>query len=53
MMYGCSHGMLPQLIQDLDVTNNAVHHYATHQSNLLHVPLGVHTNNFRYKSILI
>ena len=53
MMYKYSHGMLPQMIQDLYVTNNAVHHYSTRQSNLLHVPLGVHTNNFRYKSILI
>ena len=43
----------PQMIQDLYVTNNAVHHYSTRQSNLWHVPLGVHTNNFRYKSILI
>ena len=53
MMYKYSHGMLPQMIQDLYVTNNAVHHYSTRQSNLLHVPPGVHTNNFRYKSILI
>ena len=45
--------MLPQMIQDLYGTNNAVHHYSTRQSNLLHVPLGVHTNNFRYISILI
>ena len=44
MMYKYSHGMLPQMIQDL---------YVTRQSNLLHVPPGVHTNNFRYKSILI
>ena len=41
------------MIPDLYVTNNAVRHYATPQSNLLHVTLGVHTNNFRYKSILI
>ena len=41
------------MIQDLYVTNNAVHHYATRQNNLLHVPPGVHTNNFRHKSILI
>ena len=41
------------MIQNLYVTNNAVHHYSTRQSNLLHVPPGVHTNNFRYKSILI
>ena len=41
------------MIQDLYVTNNAVHHYSTCQSNLLHVSLGVHTNNFPYKSILI
>ena len=53
MMYKYSHGMLPQMIQDLYVTNNAVHHYSTRQSNLLHVPLGVHTNIFLYKSILI
>ena len=53
MMYKYSQGMLPQMIQDLYVTNNAVHHYSTSQSNLLHVPLGVHTNNFRYKSIFI
>ena len=53
MMYKYSHGMLPQMIQDLYVTNNAVHHYATRQSNLLHVPPGVLTKNFRYKSILI
>ena len=53
MMYKYSHGMLPQMIQDLYVTNNAVHHYSTRQSNLLHVPLGVHTNNCRDKSILI
>ena len=53
MMYKYSHGMLPQMIQDLYVTNNAVNHYSTRQSNLLHVSLGVHTNNFRYKSILI
>ena len=55
MMYKHSHGMLPQMIQDLYVTNNAVHHYSTRQSNLLHVPLGpgVHTNNFFYKRILI
>ena len=53
MMYKYSHGMLPQMIQDLYVINNAVHHYSTRQSNLLHVPPGVHTNNFRYKSILI
>ena len=53
MMYKYSHGMLPQIIQDLYVTNNAVHHYSTRQSNLLHAPLGVHTNNFRYNSILI
>ena len=45
--------MLPQMIHDFYVTNNAVHHYSTRQSNLLHVPIGVHTNNFRYKSILI
>ena len=45
--------MLPQMIQDLYVTNNAVHHYAARQSNLLHVPAGVHTNNFRYNSILV
>ena len=32
-MYKYSHGMLPQMIQDLYVTNNAVHHYATRQSN--------------------
>ena len=53
MRYKYSHGMLPQMIQDLYVTNNAVHHYSTRQSNLLHVPLGVHTNNFFYKIILI
>ena len=53
MMYKYSNGMLPQMIQDLYVTNNAVHHYSTRQSNLLHVPPGVHTNNFRYNSILI
>ena len=53
MMYKYSHGMLPQMIQDLYVTNNAVHHYATRQSNLLHVLPSVHTNNFRFKSILI
>ena len=41
------------MIQDLYVTNNAMHHYATRQNNLLHVPPGVHTNNFRHKSILI
>ena len=40
MMYKYSHGMLPQIIQDLYVTNNAVHHYSACQSNLLHVPLG-------------
>ena len=40
MMYKCSHGMLPQMIQEIYVTNNAVHHYATHQSKLLHVPPG-------------
>ena len=51
MIYKYYHGMIPQMIQDLYVTNNAVHHYATRQSNLLHVPPGVHTNNFRYKSI--
>ena len=50
-MYKYSHGMLPQMIQDLYVTNNAVHHYATRQSNLLHVTPGVHTNNFHCKSI--
>ena len=48
MMYKYSHDMLPQMIQDLYVTNNAVHHYSTRQSNLLHVPPDVHTNNFRY-----
>ena len=53
MMYKYSHGMLPQMIQALYVTNNAVHHYSTRQSNLSHVPPGVHTNNFYYKSILI
>ena len=54
MMYKYSHNMLPQMIQYLYVTNNAVHHYVTRQSNLLHVPApGVHTNNFRYKNILI
>ena len=53
MMYKYSHGMLPQMIQDLFVTNNVVHHYATRQSNLLHVLPGVHTNNFCYKNILI
>ena len=53
MMYQYSHGMLPQMIQDLYVTNNAVHHYATRQINLLHVQPGVHTNNFRYKNIVI
>ena len=53
MMYKYSDGMLPQMIQDLYVTNNAVHHYSTRQSILLYVPPGVHTNNFRYKSILI
>ena len=47
IMYKYSHGMLPQMIHDLYVTNNAVHHYATRQSNLLNVPLGVHTDNFR------
>ena len=41
------------MIQDLYVTNNAVHHYATRQSNLLYVPPGVYTNNFHYKSIPI
>ena len=41
------------MIQDLYVINNAVHHYSTRQSNLLHVPPGVHTNSFRYKSTLI
>ena len=45
--------MLPQMIQDLHVTNNAVHHYATRQSNLLYVPPGVHKNNLLYKIILI
>ena len=55
MMYKYYHGtcMLQQLIQYLYVTNNAVHHYATRQSNLLHVPLGVHINNFLYKIILM
>ena len=53
MMYKYSHGMLPQMIKDLYVTNNAVHYYSTRQSNLLYVPPGVHTNNFRYKSILL
>ena len=53
MMYKYAHGMLPQMIQDFYVTNNAVHHYSTRQSNLLHVTLGVHTNNFLYKSNLI
>ena len=53
MMYKYSHGMLPQKIQDLSVTNNAMHHYATGQSNLLHVPPGVHTKSFCYKGILI
>ena len=53
MMYKYYHGVLPQMIQDLYVTNNAVHHYLTRQSNLLQVPLGVHTNIFHYKSILI
>ena len=52
-MYKYSHGMLPQMIQDGYVTKNAVHHYSTRQSILLHVQPGVHTNNFRYKSILI
>ena len=41
------------MIQDLYVANNAVHRYATRQSNLWHVPPGVHKNNFRYESILI
>ena len=55
MMYKYYHGtcMLQQLIQYLYVTNNAVHHYATRQSNLLHVPPGVHRNNFLYKIILM
>ena len=44
---------MPQMIQDLYVTNNAVHHYATRQSNLLYVPPSVHTNNFFYKSIFV
>ena len=41
MMYMYSHGMLPEMIQDLYVTNNAAHHYAIRQSNLLHVPPGL------------
>ena len=52
-MYKYSHGMLPQMIQDLCVTYNAVHHYSTRQSNLLHVTSVVHVNNVRYKSNLI
>ena len=52
-MYKYSNGILPQMIQDIYVTNNAVQHYSTRQSNLLHVPPGVHTNNCRYQSILI
>ena len=53
MIYKYSYDLLPQMIQDLYVTNNAVHHYATRHSNLLHVPPGAHTNNFCYKSMLI
>ena len=45
--------MLPQMIQDLYVTNNAVHHYANYQCNLLHVSPGVPTNNFHFESILL
>ena len=38
MMYNYSHGMLPLMIQDLYVTNNAVQYHATHHSDLLQVP---------------
>ena len=37
IMYKYSYSMLPQIIQVLYVTYNAVHHYSTLQSDVLHV----------------
>ena len=53
MMYKYNLNLLPKAIKDLYTKNNEIHNHNTRHSNLLHVPAGAHTRNFRYKSVLI
>ena len=45
--------MLPRAMSDLYIMNNKIHMYGTRQKNLIHIPDGAHTDNFRYKSVLV
>ena len=52
-MYKYSHGLLPKVMNELYVKNSEVHRYNTRRSHLLHVPNGIHTRHFCYRSVLI
>ena len=53
MMYKFNNDMLPIAINELYIQNYEVHSYETRQSNHLHLPRGIHTKNFVYKSVQI
>ena len=53
MMYTFVNDMLPTAINELYVKNNEIHNYETRHSNHLHLPRGIYTKNFVYKSVQI
>ena len=53
VMYNYTHGLLPKVISDFYIKNNDVHSYNTRQRDFIHIPVGTHTHNFHYTSVLI
>ena len=53
MMYKYNYDMLPMAMNEMYVKNFEIHHHNTRNTNLLHIPGGTHTRNFRYRSVLL